>query len=453
LHGRCVVVKVLYRATGDPWAEGKFRDESAALSRIDHPGVVAVLDCGFLPEGQPFLVMQYVEGVTLRSVLEEGPMPLGRFSVIVYKIGQALAAAHAVGVVHRDLKPENIMLQKKAGGERVRLIDFGIASLLDPGEDVHHTTIAGTLAYMSPEQLGGKAGQASDIWTLGAICYEALTGKSPFAAGSSLLAIAAAKTKVPDKPSCFRSELPPEADELILSALDHEPENRPVDPARFGESLANSLISVELPVVPLARRPWAKAVIYALVLMITTGAATWYWQQMSVTGEITHKQRSVSTVNPDVRLIVLHKNGIAEDVRVDSTFRVDDQFRIGSRAPEAGNYYVLSEDLEKRSSPPALTLLYPAPSVSSFVPAGQEVQIPAQSWFMFDEPAKQRLWLVWSREAVPLLEEQRKRLNRVEGGAIQDPAIRKQVLAFLPEWGSPKGNGRIVAKPLIVTSH
>jgi serine/threonine-protein kinase len=131
LHSKQVVVKVLLgEASKDSWTQRKFQQELEALARIDHPGVVGILDVGQTPTGQAFLVMQFVEGVTLRSIIQSGGIDLGRAAHILRQIGQALDAAHEKGVVHRDLKPDNVMLLSPAKGEEhVKLIDFGIAAV------------------------------------------------------------------------------------------------------------------------------------------------------------------------------------------------------------------------------------------------------------------------------------------------------------------------------------
>src|ERR1043166_6819058 len=127
-----VVIKILLDESNlDPWIRQKFLPEMEALSRIDHPGVVGVLDTGLTAEGKQFLVMQYIEGQTLRSAIGKGGVSLQRAATIIRQIGQALAAAHEKGVWHRDLKPANIMLQTLGGEDHVKLIDFGIAGIQD----------------------------------------------------------------------------------------------------------------------------------------------------------------------------------------------------------------------------------------------------------------------------------------------------------------------------------
>src|SRR5205807_2324850 len=128
-----VVIKILLdRSLQNSWVVQKFQQEKEALARVDHPGVVGILDTGELADGKPYLVMQYIDGVTLRSQIKPEGMSLDRSAEIIKQIGRALGAAHDRGIFHRDLKPENIMLQNfGAGEEQVKIIDFGIAKLKD----------------------------------------------------------------------------------------------------------------------------------------------------------------------------------------------------------------------------------------------------------------------------------------------------------------------------------
>src|SRR5882724_12499794 len=133
LHDKHIVIKILLdKSLQNSWVVQKFQQEKEALARVDHPGVVGILDTGELADGKPYLVMQFIDGVTLRSLIRpEGLAPDGAAEWIK-QIGRALSAAHDKGILHRDLKPENIMLQRLgAGEEQVKIIDFGIAKLRD----------------------------------------------------------------------------------------------------------------------------------------------------------------------------------------------------------------------------------------------------------------------------------------------------------------------------------
>jgi len=237
-----VVVKVLQdREVRNEWTVQKSRQEIEALSRIDHPSVVGVFDFGELPSGSPYIVMKYVDGVTLRSCITPEGMELKRVARLIKLLGSALAAAHQKGILHRDLKPENIMLQSLSGGdEQLTIIDFGVAkvknSLIAPST-VEPRTL-GTYLYMSPEQFRGESvTTASDIYALGVIAYELITGRRPFNPETVARLAEMHRQGVKIKPKDLRPALPERAQGLILQALSFAASDRPTDALRFAEAL------------------------------------------------------------------------------------------------------------------------------------------------------------------------------------------------------------------------
>jgi serine/threonine protein kinase len=248
LHDRPVVVKVLHSGTGsDEWSRKKFRYEVQALARINHPGIVGVLDSGETPDGHPYLVMDFIEGTTLRAAISSSGLPLKRMASIVRQIGQALGAAHEKGVQHRDLKPENVMLQDAGDEEHVILIDFGVAAITDSSTSPSTTKPVGTPAYMAPEQLMGAPVQVSDIYAMGVIAYEMATGRVPFSLDSPLPLHRIRTGHEMVKPKHLRPELPPTAQDLILSALSVRPGDRPQNARDFSKALADALVAESLP--------------------------------------------------------------------------------------------------------------------------------------------------------------------------------------------------------------
>lgn len=182
---RPVVIKCLLSETiQSAWHHQKFQHEIEALSAIDHPGVVGLLEVGQLATGQPFLVMPFINGTTLRSVIKPPGMETAQAIQLIRHLCNALAAVHAKGIIHRDLKPENVMLMTTQNGEaQAKLIDFGIAklSVSQIGATTQQPFGAGTLKYMAPEQLlDGITSPQSDIFALGIIVFEILTGRRPF---------------------------------------------------------------------------------------------------------------------------------------------------------------------------------------------------------------------------------------------------------------------------------
>ncbi|HKO59702.1 MAG TPA: serine/threonine-protein kinase, partial [Pyrinomonadaceae bacterium] len=171
LHNKPVAVKVLLpESLQAPYLIRRFKQEAEALSRINHPGVVDVITAGELADGKLYIVMQYVEGVTLRSQMAAEGMDFERVASFIRQVGAALHRIHEKGIFHRDLKPENIMLQTFTdGSEFVKLVDFGIAKVQDSlvAPSTINEAPIGTVIYMSPEQLRGeKAGAASDIFSM-----------------------------------------------------------------------------------------------------------------------------------------------------------------------------------------------------------------------------------------------------------------------------------------------
>ena len=250
LMGKPVVIKILLEqmleTDDDGWLKRKFRQEIEALARIDHPGVVGVLHAGEMADGTPYLVMQYIEGRSLRSVMKPEGMNLQRAAHLIRQIGQALASAHQRGIYHRDLKPENIMLQALSEGEDfVKLIDFGVATVKDSqvATNKETTAVAGTVSYMAPEQFLGRPSAASDIYALGVIAYELVAGRRPFNPETPFQLLEMQREGVRVKPSDLRPSLPSAADALILQALSFEQGERPQSAKDFGEGLAHALIN------------------------------------------------------------------------------------------------------------------------------------------------------------------------------------------------------------------
>ncbi len=279
LHSRPVVIKVLLEenASDDDWFHRKFAQEIEALARIDHPGVVGVLDAGESPDGPPFVVLQFVNGVTLRSLLRNGSMAFPDVASIVKQLGHALTAAHACGVWHRDLKPENIMLQDLGHGERqVKIIDFGIASVKEArtpqaGDTVADgTRIAGSVPYMAPEQLTGKPAAASDIYALGVIACEMLTGRRPFRVESAVELYVLQQRGLNFRLEHARPGLSPSAHEAVRRALSFDAKDRHARARDFGDELSTALAgpvaqpsglnTVTVSAVPPAQPPAAPAI-------------------------------------------------------------------------------------------------------------------------------------------------------------------------------------------------
>ncbi len=229
--GRRFAVKVLRPdRAADPELKERFRNEALAASRIGQENVVDVLDFGEEPDGALYYVMEALEGRSLGAVIrEEGPLPVGRTLALVENVARALAAAHARGVIHRDVKPENVFVVRGHDGiERAKVLDFGI-SHVDLGQQriTRAGSIIGTPEYMAPEQaLGGEVDHRADVYALGVLAFEMLTGTLPLVGDSAVATLLAHQTRAPAAPSQLRAGVPAEVDALVLRALAKSPAER-----------------------------------------------------------------------------------------------------------------------------------------------------------------------------------------------------------------------------------
>lgn len=244
---RPVVVKViLEQGPGDEYSVRKFKQEIEALARVDHPSIVGIFDAGEMPDGKPYLVMQYVEGVSLRAAIKPEGMEFGRAANIIRQVGRALTAAHRKEIYHRDLKPENVMLRATSDGdEQVKVIDFGVAKVRNSATSLStgKERAVGTIAYMSPEQLSVcKLTPASDVYSFGVMAYEMLTGRRPTNPESMFQLLEMQRAGVRVKPMDLRPGLPQAAQDAILKALSFEPEARQQKAREFGDELSWALV-------------------------------------------------------------------------------------------------------------------------------------------------------------------------------------------------------------------
>jgi serine/threonine-protein kinase len=254
-----VAVKILHRhMTTNAEVVARFEREAVAAGRIEHPNVAAATDFGKAADGSFYLALEYVEGKSLGDVIEQGPIAPYRALVIARQIADALAAAHAAGIVHRDLKPDNVLLVERDGlGDFVKVLDFGIAKVhLDEGSGplTQIGTIFGTPQYMSPEQGQGRTVDGrSDLYALGIILYEMLTGKLPFDADDLVVLITRQVTEpAPQLPD----SIPAPVRALTHQLLEKKPEARVQTAAelvdRIDELLGELATSARTPAPPRA---------------------------------------------------------------------------------------------------------------------------------------------------------------------------------------------------------
>jgi len=247
LPGRQVAVKVLQNGAGlNPELFARFRREAEIASQLGHPNIIEVLDFDTLPDGTPFLLMEYLRGESLEARLARGTLPLAEVLAIVRQIGSALQAAHRAGVVHRDLKPANVFLLPSDTGERVKLLDFGISKILDSQTlQTQEAVLIGTPQYMAPEQAMGKNSEIdarTDLFALGCIVYEMLSGAPPFAGeGSSIVQVIFRIVHTHPEPLASRCpDAPAHVVAAVERALSKDPKDRYPDVASFITELTGS---------------------------------------------------------------------------------------------------------------------------------------------------------------------------------------------------------------------
>jgi serine/threonine-protein kinase len=249
LMDRPVAIKVLHqRLLADESARARFQREARAAVRLQHQNAVNVTDFGETADGYVYLVMELLEGPTLREILvKEAPIETARAISIMLQASAAVAAAHEAGIIHRDLKPSNILVTQSPDVPAVvKVLDFGVAKLatgtLDDDEGAitlrQSGALIGTPRYMAPDQYNGdELTPAADVYSLGVILYEMLTGMAPFT-GSSPVEIAAKHVSdPPHPPRNIVAAIPEDVERVVLHALEKSPDERPANAAEFRREL------------------------------------------------------------------------------------------------------------------------------------------------------------------------------------------------------------------------
>lgn len=231
--GKPVALKILRRhLVANPQAVDRFEMEARAVSALRHPNIVAVHEFGKSEAGL-FIAMEWLDGSTFRAVMDSGEAEIANTIDWAGQAAAALAAAHAAGILHRDIKPENIVLCKDGV---VKVLDFGLARHGSPGPEPMSMgasgtisgSLSGTLSYMAPEIFRGEtATNASDVFSLGVVLYELVSGKHPFAGATPLDVLEAIESRPVAPASSLREGIPGEVDAVILRMLDREADRRP----------------------------------------------------------------------------------------------------------------------------------------------------------------------------------------------------------------------------------
>jgi len=237
--GRDVALKVLRsQYAGDRESAERFKREATSAAGLSHPNIVQVYDLGDTEDGSSYIAMEYVPGGTLKDrIVEEGPLDARLAAGYGYQVAEALGAAHAKGVVHRDIKPQNVLITASGGA---KVADFGIARAASASADAQTKTgtVMGTAGYMSPEQaLGRPATPKSDLYSLGVVLYEALTGTLPFTADNPIAVSMKHVNEAPRPPKDLNPAVPDGMNALVMKLLSKSPEDRYPDADTLAEDL------------------------------------------------------------------------------------------------------------------------------------------------------------------------------------------------------------------------
>jgi serine/threonine protein kinase len=502
LHDMPVVIKFLLEdSTENAWLSMKFLQEAEALTRIQHPGVVRVIDRDRTADGRSFFVMEFVKGLSLRSAIRPTGVDLELAAKIVRDLGQALSAAHSEGVLHRDLKPENIMLETlSSGAQHAKLIDFGIAKVQDSreGASTELGTLAGSINYMAPEQLlGAPASVASDIYAFAAIAYELLTGRRPFipdapspvAAIPMLMTMQRNGTVIP--PRQLRPSVSEAAQAIVLRGLAFDPTARHADAKQFGDELAQALATISDPTHTALTRPaqppsaagappsvsehapsspvvpspspqapkprpgWLVAAGLTAALGAVLGLAYLWLSRSSPAGPPTFEkeaapasdraaveERTLTYVVTLQRDPTRYPGDKPIPMIGDPVFSAGDRLRFAFMSPQSGHLYIFNESPHKAGTPRNVNVLFPSPTSnggSARLESGQTLTIPERSdGFEFDrEEGVERLWIIWSGAAQPRLDAMKRYANPTDRGEIKDLDDLAAVDAFVQDHGSP----------------
>lgn len=471
LRGRQVVVKILLdREDASGWFRAKFAQEVEALARIHHPGVVSVVDTGVLESGEPFLVQEYIVGKTLASEIKPGGMDLDRAASIVQQIGQALAEVHRNGVLHRDLKPDNVMLRPvEGGGEHVTLIDFGIASVAEEGAEAERKTkVAGTFAYMAPEQFDGRPVAASDAYALGVMAFEMLAGATPSAGKPMFELMLMQREGTWPRISQLRPPVPQAAEDAMRAALAYRAEDRPAA-AEFAAKFAAALqqrgsqpeVPVPQPVAAVAADPWRLwRPIGAGLGVIVLALAAWRLSQGSTRSPETaalekQSQEKQSQEKQSQKPAAATRERVAYWLTVqpkpaagrrsdpfllarERAFSSGDQIYFEFQPAQDGWLYIINQAPLLDEGAPVYIMLFPTPSANAgqarVTAQSKPIRIPEQKAFEFQgQGGMERVWVVWAEERLAALEslpagemlslDARRRILHVLGNHEQSKAL------------------------------
>jgi serine/threonine protein kinase len=355
-----VAIKVL-RPGVDPRLVIRFRQERQILADLEHPNIARLIDGGTV-DGMPYVVMEYVEGRSLRAILKErGALPIDYVVEIAKQVCAGLDAAHQQGVIHRDIKPENLIVAERPQGMLVKILDFGIARLSGTGVSADKTQagmILGTLAYMSPEQAAGATQEQidarADVYSLGMVIYEMLTGRVAFE-GDAILAVLNRHLHEKPKPPGRLRKIPGAVERVVLKALEKDRERRQQTARQLAEELEAAYRPIVVPQKsqPGNLRNYVALVVTALALSLAMFLFIKFrsgsvkppnGQGQQPTASPSTAAASAKNISLQYRIIRRSLDGEVKSLASQDTLRKGDQIHFEFVMPFDGSFYLFYED-------------------------------------------------------------------------------------------------------------
>ncbi len=471
----------------------RFILEAKAASSLNHPNIITIHEIGEA-DGAHFIATEFIEGQTLKQLMQHPRMALPEILDVSMQAANALQAAHAAGIVHRDIKPDNIMLRpdgivKVLDFGLAKLTEKSRQSLTTADSRIDtmvraHTrpgTVMGTIDYMSPEQARGLLlDERTDVFSFGVVLYEMAAGRIPFAGATSADALVSILEKEPEPLAECAPGLPAEFERIVTKALRKNREERYqtikdllIDLKSLKEELtfAQKLERSRPPQsrVGSAMRPAATesltpehqaavatnarlsqkavrskrrtmAVVLGVIGLAVLGiGGTILWRRGTSAPVTTNSAPSVQRTISYWVTVQKYRDGkpFQEPFRLrdDINFEKDYRIRLTVHSPESGRLYLLNEGPPAADQTPTFNVMFPSTSAnnnSAILTANQEIQIPEQTWFSFDnQQGTEKIWLVWAEKDVPELEAVKGFANPKDRGVIGSPGLRTAVNQFL----------------------
>jgi hypothetical protein len=482
---RLVALKILSgEVAHDKRRMQRFQKEARMVSSLNQPNILTIFEFGEI-ESLHFLASEYVEGETLRQYLSGKRLKLTEILDITMQICAAVEAAHEARIVHRDIKPENVMIRRR--DHIVKVLDFGLAKGTETASVTHATdsevvtqyktaagTILGTVNYMSPEQAQGLAvDERTDLWSMGVIIYEMITGQLPFKGrtNSHTIVQILEKEQVP-LTQATQLPVPSELQRIVNKALAKHPDERYqtakdlfIDLRTLRKQLdhdtelkgsAAPLLTDQsikttsaIAASPTIEKDGARssqrgkivklgAVLGTIVILVLALWGINYWRlPKKGSNTVTSLPRTERVLTYSVTVQKYRDDKPFEapfQLAKEILFERDYQIRLNMSSPQPGFLYILNEGPHQQGQPADFVVLFPSPTSnngSALITENQQIQIPEKSWIKFDkEKGTERVWLVFATNAVPELEPIRSYASLKTKGLITDPGLRDSVQQF-----------------------